>query len=245
MHYREYNPSERLRPFIRCYWTLASDSPEPPPLQRVFPDGSIEIVFHFGEPYDRVDEHGRPERQAHSLLAGQIWAPLTLQPGARSDVLGIRFHPMGALPFLRFPLHEVSGQIVSLEEVWGSRARAWRDSLGDARDRIAILERYLLDCRPEPVPALQALSPRQHRRRFESCVGIPPKLYERIRRFQRALAEIGGLPIAQVAAACGYYDQSHLVRDFRQFTGLTPSNWLADHSNVPFLQDALDAEAVE
>jgi AraC-like DNA-binding protein len=243
MDYREYTPSAPLAPFIQCYWSLSGASEIPPPVSRVFPDGCMEIIFHFAETFSRVQEDGRVERQADTLIAGQIWAPLTLQPGVRADVLGIRFRPTGAMPFLRFPLHEASGRILSLEEVWGNRARTWRDSLGGARDRIAVLESHLLACRPEPVSIPRSLSPRQFRRRFQAEVGLSPKLYERIRRFQRALGILGSMPFAEAAAACGYYDQSHLIRDFQQFTGERPSAWLQGEANVLFHPDALEAEA--
>ena len=234
MDYREYSPCKALSPFIQCYWTLRSTSREVPAANRIFPDGCMEFVFHFAEPFARVRDDGRLERQADTLVAGQIWEPLTLQQGACADVLGVRFRPAGAHPFLRIPVHEVGGQIVSLEDIWGRRARVWRDAIGSASNRIAALERNLLNCRPEPAVMPRTLSPRQFRRRFQAEVGITPKLYGRIRRFQRALGILGSMPFAEAAAACGYYDQSHLIRDFRQFTGQAPSAWLSGKSNVLF-----------
>ncbi|MEV4120991.1 helix-turn-helix domain-containing protein [Micromonospora sp. NPDC049645] len=63
--------------------------------------------------------------------------------------------------------------------------------------------------------------------RFRQEVGLPPKMAARLLRFQRAyaaLAEVGGsVDGAEVAARCGYYDQSHLIRDFHQFAGATPA----------------------
>jgi len=244
MRYLEYQPCERLRPFIRCFWTLSAGSPEPPAAQRVFPDGSIEIVFHFGDAFQRVHEDGSVERQGATLLAGQIWTPLTLRPGTRPDVLGIRFRPMGAAPFLRFPLDRIGGMVLPLEDVWGGRARSWRDMAVDSPNRVAAVERLLLECRPEPVEPMRALGIRQYRRRFEASVGIAPKMFERIRRFQKALASLGSLPLAELAANCGYYDQSHLIRDFRQFAGAPPSALLDGLANVPFFQDAARAEAI-
>ena len=78
MDYREYTPSAPLAPFIQCYWSLSGASEIPPPVSRVFPDGCMEIIFHFAETFSRVHEDGREERQADTLVAGQIWAPLTL-----------------------------------------------------------------------------------------------------------------------------------------------------------------------
>jgi AraC-like DNA-binding protein len=87
---------------------------------------------------------------------------------------------------------------------------------------------------------------RQHlTRRFGEEFGLGPKLAARIVRFERAARMLGSTPpyvtIAQVAAACGYYDQAHLDREFRALAGTSPSVWLAE--DLPSFQDA-DAAGV-
>ncbi|MBL8175385.1 MAG: AraC family transcriptional regulator [Bryobacterales bacterium] len=239
MQYREVAPCAALRPYIRCYWTLAGRMEAVPAAQRVFPDGSMEMVFHFAEPFRH---EGR--RQARMLLAGQVWGPVVLEPSRECDVLGIRFEAGGCAAFLKFPQQEVAGRIVSLEDVWAGTARRLHERLGNERDRVEALERMLLALRPESAMPSRGLSARQYRRRFEAAVGIPPKLFARIARFQRSLQVMGRLPQADVALACGYYDQAHLIRDWREFAGVTPAGWLRDQSNVLFFQDGAEAEGV-
>ena len=95
------------------------------------------------------------------------------------------------------------------------------------------------------------LSPRAFIRRFSEEVGLTPKLFCRIRRFQEALGPIrAGRRFAwsDVALDCGYYDQAHLIRDFRAFSGFTPTAFLrvwgehldygARWTEVTFFQDA-------
>jgi len=242
--YREYKPCERLGPFVQCYWTLRGCAPAGAPPQRVFPDGSMELIFHLGEAFERIDERGVARRQAGALLAGQIWEPVELRPSRAADVVGVRFRAAGAWPFFRFPLREVGGRIVGLADVWGRRAALWRDRLGEARDRVGAMEEMLLACGPGEAPVFPALSERQHRRLFRERVGVTPKLFARIQRFQGALRAAGRMPLARVAAECGYADQSHLVRDFRQFAGMPPSAWLRWREDVRFFQDALEAESL-
>jgi AraC-like DNA-binding protein len=83
--------------------------------------------------------------------------------------------------------------------------------------------------------------------RFREHVGLPPKLAARMLRFRRAaelLASARGKGLAELAAACGYYDQAHLDRDFREFAGTTPTAYLADPRNrVTFVQDTASAAA--
>jgi AraC-like DNA-binding protein len=73
-------------------------------------------------------------------------------------------------------------------------------------------------------------------REFERCVGLTPKVFARICAFQRVIRSVGqrpGVNWADAAAKCGYYDQAHLIREFRAFSGLTPANYLSMRG--PFL----------
>jgi AraC-like DNA-binding protein len=77
------------------------------------------------------------------------------------------------------------------------------------------------------------LSQRRFIQVFAAEVGLTPKLYGRVRRFRRALALVRGVPApdwARLAVECGYFDQSHLIRDFRAFSGLTPEEYLRRRS---------------
>lgn len=81
--------------------------------------------------------------------------------------------------------------------------------------------------------------------RFREYVGVPPKLVARIQRFRCALDLLGRSEgsIAEVACACGYYDEPHLDRDFRAFAGTTPAAWRDDPRAVTFVQDGAVAAA--
>jgi AraC-like DNA-binding protein len=77
--------------------------------------------------------------------------------------------------------------------------------------------------------------------RFQQEFGLPPTVAGRVVRFERArrLLERAARPgLADVAAACGYYDQAHLTREFRELAGMTPTAWLAEQ--LPSVQDELD-----
>ena len=72
-----------------------------------------------------------------------------------------------------------------------------------------------------------ALSTRQFERKFKEVAGLSPKLYSRIIRFQAATKHKlnGRCDLTEVAYACGYYDQSHFINDFREFSGYTPKEF--------------------
>lgn len=97
-----------------------------------------------------------------------------------------------------------------------NRARHWRGLTGG---NVSI----------ETAAHQSGLSRRQFERRFLQAAGIPPKLFSRMQRFQRVFPALEGAEVAWVDAAvhCGYYDQAHLIRDFREFAGKPPSALLA------------------
>jgi AraC-like DNA-binding protein len=73
-------------------------------------------------------------------------------------------------------------------------------------------------------------------REFDRCVGLRPKVFARLCAFQRVIQSVGRkleIDWAGTAALCGYYDQAHLIREFRSFSGLTPANYLIKRG--PFL----------
>jgi AraC-like DNA-binding protein len=175
--------------------------------------------------------------------------------------------PLAARMLFGVPMHELARRSVALADVLGREADELDERLDDARtwdERFAIVDqaltRRLADAAPSPPDVawawrrLQATSGRQTigglasalgcsrkhlAARFRDHVGLPPKLVARTFRFRRA-AELlaAGTPLDELAHACGYYDQSHLDRDFRELAGTTPSAYRADpRARVTFFQD--------
>lgn len=110
------------------------------------------------------------------------------------------------------------------EQVRPELEQAWH-LLESSRGRIPVHE----------LAAAVFLSSRQLSKLFRQELGIGPKSLARLMRFDHAIARIsasaraGHMPsFANTAIDCGYFDQSHFVSDFRQFTGTTPSQWLGE-----------------
>lgn len=173
-------------------------------------------------------------------------------------VLGAVFRPGGTVPFLRMPASELRDADVPLCVLWGrSSSELLREQLLDAPDprrRLDILESALAercsadglfpiisfalnqfavhshDAKIAGVIDQTGLSPKRFIEKFKGAVGISPKRYCRILRFQQALshAESGhSLNWTRIAADCGYFDQAHFIHDFRSFAGETPTAYQA------------------
>jgi transcriptional regulator GlxA family with amidase domain len=181
--------------------------------------------------------------------------------------VGVRFTPSGARAWLGLPLHLITGRIEDARAVGGGAASRLQAAIeqGDTpEERFAAAEaaiRSALRPRAGSDPVARAvhligrragivtidalatacgLGPRQLERRFLDGVGVTPKAFARIVRFQRALRGLrSGTPGAAVAAECGFADQPHLAREFRRFAGLSAREVNLRH--VAFIQDAPDA----
>ena len=210
MDYCEYLPAPALRPHVACYWTLAGPGGQP---ERVLPDGRAELVVHLADPF---------ENQARALFIGQQRQAVLLRPLGRVEVFGVRFRPAGAAAFFRFPQSEVAGRIVPLADLGAKSWEAEMHEAGSTAARRARTDAFLLR-RLQPPAMTSGGSRRQREREFLRTVGLPPKTWERIVRFQRALAlRRAGMAWASVALEAGYYDQAHLIGDCRRITGLAP-----------------------
>ncbi|MCM3875188.1 MAG: helix-turn-helix domain-containing protein [Thermoanaerobaculia bacterium] len=254
MDYREVRPSPPLARFLECFWFLSAEDAGGAPAEQVLPDGCTELIVHFGDPFRRVTTGGDSEAQPRAFFVGEMTRPLVVGPSGRVGTMGIRFRPGGAFPFLGLPLSELSDHIVALDVLWGRAARDLEEALLEATSdaaRVAIAESFLLkrlvgarrDLAVEEVlraiiaargrghvrayAARVGLGPRQIERRFLAGVGLGPKVFSRVIRFQNLLrVSRRAEGWAAAAAACGYFDQSHLVRDVRDFAGVSPSNLL-------------------
>lgn len=177
-------------------------------------------------------------------------------------VMGVHFKPGGSAAFFAISGRELHNQIISLEELWQGSATELRDRLLEkptTRTRFLTLERFLLrmmqplDRHPvvdfalqeferlptSPVSTLTSqigLSTRHFKQLFRDRVGLTPKLYCRVRRLQRVLRLIEGkkqIDWVDIAFTCGYFDQAHLIHDFRTFANCTPTAYLAKRGVHP------------
>ncbi|GCE29010.1 AraC family transcriptional regulator [Dictyobacter alpinus] len=186
-----------------------------------------------------------------------------------SAVLTVNFKPGGAFPFLGLPASELYNQCVSLELLWGATAHELREQLLAAMTpllKFQLLERYLLQRlagSTQHHPAIGfalhvflstpqsstiselsgqlGLSSRHFNRLFQHEVGMAPKVFCRVQRFQQIIHQLRReqtVDWLDLALRCGYYDQAHFIHDFRAFCGLTPGMYLTQQgqqlNHVPF-----------
>ncbi|MEA2559921.1 MAG: hypothetical protein QOH06_1425 [Acidobacteriota bacterium] len=262
MFYRSYTPAPPLGDFVDRFW-LCSDAPPHQrerilpsgTIELVVNLREDEIRIYDPSHPDRCT------RMSGAILSGAYSRFFVIDPLQHASILGVHFKPGGAFPFLGAPAGELADTHIDIETLWGPSAVELRERLCAAptpAKRFSLMEDALLSrlrCPPEhhaAVPvALDAFEPagaemrvRDVARRvglsqrrfiqvFAAEVGMTPKLYCRVRRFQRARGLAGKAAVpdwARVAVDCGYFDQSHLIRDFLAFSGLTPADYIRRQS---------------
>jgi AraC-like DNA-binding protein len=260
MLYEEIPPSPPLAAFIKCFWMLESPPAEQPARERILPDGCMEIVFNLADPFTQFEDDGTGSCQPRTLLVGQMRRYLMIEPTGRVSIIGIRFKPGGAYPFLGMPQDEIAGKVFNLDAVLGSRTEELESKLRESRSaqemarhiEAMLLERLRrfkgeADGVTAPVESIlrfggcvsiedlarsMGISLRQLDRRFNTRVGLPPKALCRIVRLQRALRMIErgtpSLDWVRLALDCGYYDQPHFIKDFKEFSGKEPTSFLSE-----------------
>ncbi len=259
MRYCEIPPRLPLNSFVECFWTLEGDGPSAAaPPERILPDGCVELILNFGDRFSQHHKDER-ELQPRHFLVGQMSGPILVSPNGAVQLLGIRFHPGGTSAFVRVPMNELTDRITELGGLSSELERellSVSECLSSLPEKIAAVEaaliaRLLRDSHDSPAMRLAArivqsagvisvdqlatdagISSRQLERRFLREIGVGPKLLGRILRFQQVFRAVERVDAAwaSIAVECGYYDQAHLIRDFNQFAGQTPSVLLAEQS---------------
>ena len=238
--YREYAPHQYLRRFVCCYWSWQTSETVSAQPYCVLPDGCVDLLFGDACPVE-----------GKIVGAMTTATTITLQPNKR--FFGVRFHPGGASAFLKLPVSEITDAQLRLDEIWRNDKTFLTDvTIAQSVARqIEVVETFLLKrlsgnafVKSKAAVAVALLTAgngnrsitavsralgvsRQHlTRTFTAAVGLNPKTFARIIRLQAALKQMRAAPNSnwtEFALENGYYDQAHLISEFKNLTGSTPT----------------------
>ncbi|MDX1983845.1 MAG: helix-turn-helix domain-containing protein [Bryobacteraceae bacterium] len=251
MGFHQRIPRPPLDNFVDFLWLWRGDA-RPHMLERVLPTGAPEIILNLKEDQTRTycpDSGILREATSGSVFSGVRTRHVVIDTAEQEHVLGVVFKPGGAMH-----AYDARDCGVPLDAIWNPRqVSTLRDRILSASDANAALDamEQTLALMPQPpnphravshavetlqrnpdvtrIAALACAASLSHKRfieRFKAAVGITPKRYCRILRFQQAVRlahRATESDWTRVAADCGYFDQSHFIRDFREFSGLTPA----------------------
>lgn len=233
-------------------------------------DGQVSIRFELGRRCDPEGRWRSDSQAVGGTVVGPLRAVGRTTALDLSETVGAYFRPGRASRFFDIPVSELTDAAVTLDDIWGGPGLRLASGLADLSDaaRLDRLQSVLLAARRHDRQRAALLDidglaatvlrrsgritvddlagaagvSRQHLTRvFRERIGVAPKLYGQVARFQSVLAYAGArdsVDWAVVALEAGFADQSHMIAECRRFSGLTPQS-LADHDWFhPFIERA-------
>jgi AraC-like DNA-binding protein len=256
MDFSILHPSASLAPYVKQYWAMDSFvNPGINHLQRIVPNGFLECTFYLGDTptYLRNEQ----AEKNYAMISGQQYGFYDISVSGHLQLFSIVFSPFGARYLLDFPLSELKNQSIPANYIlrkYGDEISEQLHLASSQEHRKQIVEKYfikvlehhqqwnldrfsaifqLINQTKGNVNILElaseaCLSRKQFERSFTDHVGISPKKYLRIIRFQHVLHIKQLNPpinLTKLALAGNYYDQSHMINDFRYLTGFSPKEY--------------------
>ncbi len=272
MIYQELAPPAALAPYVKFFWTLKGTSKPLDYLpHRLFADALPTLVVHHKNQFllrEQDDLKLLPKSSVHGHNA-QVWDMLVKSD---FEIFGIYFYPLSIPEIFGIPASLLYNQDYSLEELLGAAGRELEERLMNAEDvqhRIACISSFIYrklkyqktkislpfaacldriiksggEITIEQIAQQSSFSIRSLERQFSSELGVSPKLYSRIVRFQRAIKLFENNLVkdfTDLSYYTGYYDQSHFIREFKHFSGMRPKDYFLDspHTADGFAQIA-------
>lgn len=252
-------PSPLLSQYIKYYWVLKNDADEVEPVMvQTIPSGCVHLVFHRGDNLHIQSKGLQPK----NFIRGQFSIYGSLISEGNIDMIAVIFHPLGVRSFVQCSMDDLYNRYIDVEDLEDIELNHLKYSISsesNVQTCIQLIELFLMkrlvntdynyrkiensirqiihypQIEVSTLAENSCLGYRQFKRVFTNYVGTSPKEYYRIIRFQRVLFMLQNNPeieIADLSYACGFYDPSHLVKDFREFTGCSPTQYLS--SRLPY-----------
>jgi AraC-like DNA-binding protein len=249
-------PLNALRPLVKDVWVSEGMRPGRPPFKEYsLPDGCMHVVIRLSGGPIRIADSRYPTGYdyGYGVVGGARTAAYTREIFGPVQSIGATLRPGAAQALFGASALELANRHTNLEEIWGPQVALLRErllDLGQPHLQLTLFETHLLARLPQVKgihPALaQALADAygladvrtmvlrsgvSHRRFIElfgHAVGVTPKRFVRVRRFQHMLRMLTRNPSASwiaLAQDAGYTDQAHFNREFREFSGLTPQQY--------------------
>ena len=253
MRIQSYDIIPNLRPYVKLICTMECDEDTDTNHIRVLPDTCVELFLNYtSTPVAIIGD----ELHKRSIISARMSRPMEVQMRKGTGCLAICFHPGMAYQFFQIPMHILSDTTAALADVWTNLSQEIEDQLACAPDhktRVTLAQNYLLQqlhidkndsqlayylqqaqrsgglANVSQLAIDAGISQRHLSRKFQQHLGLSPKEYLRICRFLQSLQYLKKHPVlslTEIAYKSGYYDQSHFNRDYKNYTGCAPAQFV-------------------
>jgi AraC-like DNA-binding protein len=258
MIYRIHTPLPPLSHFIEYFFYYEGYHADHA-MEKFLPDGSVDLLIDLTETPKKLfqNEEGTAYTTFKKSWISGMKTDYILIDASVSNMIGVHFKPGGCYPFINFPMVELNNLTIEADPVLGNEIHIIRDAIlhePGIEKRFDILEKYFLK-KGESKMENHALvhysvnqllqSPHMWTIKnlsnktgitqkhlitlFKKYVGLSPKMFSRIHKFQKVVQQIEQLQKvdwALLAYECGYYDQAHFIKEFHAFSGINPVSYL-------------------
>jgi AraC-like DNA-binding protein len=261
MLYLQQVPAAPLNRSVSALWYCRAPMPAFQ-RERILPTGNIQVIVNLARDFIwDCPEDGDARPLPASLIVGARTAYEIVDCSDMADLFGIVFRPGAFASFTREKADRFSNLNIGLDDVWGRFAKDLRDRLREVSvpaDKLAAAESLLAQrfaqapgIDPAIAYALNRFSSaetigtvaeiaddlgwslRRFSQSFREQVGLSPKIWCRLQRFQQAIRQLHGgeeMRWAELALDCGYYDQAHFANEFKTFSGIDATTYKARRS---------------
>lgn len=264
-----FEPNSGLAEFVKCYWTLESAKEDTPLKNTIVPDGTMKLIFHYGDTYKHHPKNGESIILPKCFLIGQLTQPYVVEPLGITGSFVVRFHPNGFLPFSTVPIKEMENTAIPLDKLFGKEGIEIGEKILNANatvERINLIEVFLLKRLADKknidhiikstveiilnangqfsineLSKQSNINRRQLTRKFSSAIGLSPKQLSKTIRIQATLKKLltkDVTNLTDLAYENEYFDQAHFIKDFKEFTGLTPKKFYGDKLKMSLIFDS-------
>lgn len=242
MKYKKIKPGRELEPFINFYWELKGSETEKQ-LERVFPDGYAGIVMNLGN--NCLTDNGSVSMEfGKTYVVGAMNSYKDSYIDSDTHLIGVCLKPATFANFYSYDSqNELTNNTVEFEKsnsfnvdkisdrpfhyfnhFYSERIKTKSIQLQPVINDIHLANGQIS---VHELSKKNFTTVRQLERNFKKYIGLSPKEYSNIIRFQNALSMIKnsnkGRSLLDIAFECGYYDHSHLSNEIKRNTGLSPS----------------------
>lgn len=258
----EYKPAKYLNPYIEGYWKgIFGPGEENEVAFQMIPNGFVELIIHLNDLHCNLINQSKWAQSPDFMVLGLFTKPHKVKFTGKVKVFSIRFKPEGFYNIFGVPAGKFVDGYQDLEPVLSDAFRIFCEkirSLKSIKCQINLANLFLgesmrksdLDLtyinqaadvirktkgvKIEDLAHQVHISQRQLEREFKRKLGVTPKYYLRITRLnkvQRLLQE-REMDLTSVAYYCGYTDQAHFIKDFKNIIGKNPSIYLRGQQKI-------------
>lgn len=250
-----FKPNPYLRQYISRYWLWENE----PDLPQILPGTGTELMFHYYEPFITKNQKDEVLIVPNCHIISPRSECYHLNRIKRSGFISVRFRAGAFRHFCRESNKDLIDSFIDINEIWGIKGQEFGERVIEAKNiekRIVIIETFLMKflemyqhpkswldmavekvfygcdaARLKEVSSDLFISDRQLQRKFGEAVGVSPKNFQRISRFETVLKQLllnQNKDYLTSALEHGYYDQSHFIKEFKEYVGESPSLFLQD-----------------